>query len=169
MVHEDAICWTCSILHECFRYMNRTDIRLWSMKTSWERQTLSVMDRFVPYHLCCAYVLRKYTRERLLVQKLPSYKKVEVPQSFQFAQESLFSYTSRRSINVHNTSLWPVAYTEWVVRVCVGILLAAYDEYMLLYVPQDIVVFSRQLDMANEVSLGSRVRFCEVLELLTII
>lgn len=35
-----------------------------------------------------------------------------------------------------NTGLWVFVYTERGVRVCTALLLTAYNEYVLLYVPR---------------------------------
>ena len=169
MVHEDAVLWERAILPTRFRYFDRRDDPFWDKQAKWERRTLSVMGRFVPYHLICAYGLTESARDRLLVRILSSYKDLEVPQEFRFEQEPVFSYKSSLLISDRGTGLWVVAYTERVVRVCAAVLYAAYDEYVLWYVPPDIINFARQLGMAMAVPLGSCANVREVLEMLTVI
>ena len=90
MVHEDAVLWERAILPTRFRYFDRRDDPFWDKQAKWERRTLSVMGRFVPYHLICAYGLIESARDRLLVRLPSSYKDLEVPQGFRFEQEPVF-------------------------------------------------------------------------------
>lgn len=65
--------------------------------------------------------------------------------------------------------LWVVTYTERVVCVCTALLFSAYDELVLWYVPPGVIKLPRQVCIAIELSLGSRVNVCELLGLLDVI
>lgn len=62
-----------------------------------------------------------------------------------------------------------VAYTERVIRVCAALLFHAYDEYVLWYVPPDIINFALNIVMDMEVSLRSIANVREWMELLDVI
>lgn len=55
------------------------------------------------------------------------------------------------------------------MHVCDALLFSAYDEFVLWYVPPDVIKFSRQLGMAMEVALESRANVLELLKLLNVI
>lgn len=64
---------------------------------------------------------------------------------------------------------WVVAFTERVISICSVVLIAAYEEYHLWYVPPDIIAFERGFGMAMEVVLRSRRNVLEMLELLQVV
>lgn len=64
---------------------------------------------------------------------------------FKCEQEPILSYKSRTLINYRESGLWVIAYPELVLRFCATILMAAYVEYRLWYVPPDITAFDREL------------------------
>lgn len=59
-----------------------------------------------------------------------------------------------------------MAYTYRIARVDAALLLAVYREYLLWYVPRDIIAFARKLGFAMDVPPGSRANLCKLLELL---
>lgn len=61
------------------------------------------------------------------------------------------------------TSLWFVAYLERIILLYAALLLAAYNEYKLLYIPLDVVPIVPELGMAMEVAIGSHANVSEVL------
>lgn len=77
----------------------------------------------------------------------PNFARLEVFHGFRFDQEPIFSYKSPALIDDGDKSLWMVAYTERVVHACEALLLSAYDEYWLWYVPPDIIRFAREHGM----------------------
>lgn len=62
-----------------------------------------------------------------------------------------------------------VAYIECGVRGCVALLLAAYSEYHLWYVPTEIIAFAQELGFVIEVPVGYSTNIRQVLDLLDII
>lgn len=50
------------------------------------------MDRLVPYHMCCAYVLTETARDLSFVHLKPAYKHLEVPHGFRFEIELIFTH-----------------------------------------------------------------------------
>lgn len=138
-------------------------------QAKWERRTLSTMGRFVSYHLCCSYGVTEATRDQMLVRILPAYLNLEVRKGFTFEMEPVFPYNDRAFIDDRDTGLWVLAYTERFVRVCVVLMLVLYDEYLLWYLPQDVISFVRHLGMAIETALESRAKAREMLELFIVI
>lgn len=107
-----------------------------------ERRTLSTLGRFFPYHVCSTYGLHGPDWDRVFFRIPHSHKNLEVPQGFRFEEVFIFTYSSRQLIDDRGTSLWVVAYTEDVVRVCTVPLLSAYDQCFMWYVPPQVNSFS---------------------------
>lgn len=62
-----------------------------------------------------------------------------------------------------------VAYTEREIHVFAALMIAAYDEYRLLYVTHDIISFTGEVGMAMEVPLGSHANARELFAMLEVI
>jgi len=169
VVDEHALCWHRSILPSDFRYRRRADTDYWDTQIRLERRALSVMGRFVPYHLRCVWNLREHARDRLAVKIPESYAELAMPHGFRFEMEPLFSYKSGALIQDRDSGLWVVAYTERVVRICSGLLFDVYDTYRLWWVPPTVIAFARQLGYSMATALGSESNVEEVLELLDVV
>lgn len=74
----------------------------------------------------CCYFLRETARDRLLVRTPTNYANFEVSHSFLFEEEPVFAYKASGLIRKRYTGLWVVAYSERVVCVCAGLLMAVY-------------------------------------------
>jgi len=169
VVDERALCWHRSILLSDFRYRRRAETEYWDTQIRLERRALSVMGRFVPYHLRCMWNLREHARDRLGVKVPDNYAQLAMPHGFRFEMEPLFSYKSGALIQDRDSGLWVVAYTERVVRICSGLLYDVYDTYRLWWVPPTVIAFARQLGYAMATALGSESNVDEVLELLDVV
>lgn len=127
MVHADALCWNHTILAAHFRYTSRAESTYWQSKIRWERRKLSVLVRFVPYHVQCCYSLTETARCRLLVRIPPTHDRLSVCQGFLLEQEPVFTYKSSTFLDDPVTGLSVVAYTERADRVGALLLLAIYN------------------------------------------
>ena len=92
MVDERALCWHRSILPSDFRYRRRADMEYWDTQIRLERRAMSVMGRFVPYHLRCVWNLQEHARDRLAVKLPTNYDELAIPHGFRFEMDPLFSY-----------------------------------------------------------------------------
>lgn len=104
-------------------------------------QTLSAVDLLVPFHLCCCYKLTKITRDHLLVSIPPMIERFEVCHGFRHVQDPVFSYKSNEFIRNEDRSVWVVAYTKRVLRVCIALYMEVYDQYRLCCLPSVIIEF----------------------------
>lgn len=168
-VHADAICWDRPFLKSHFRYEDRSSSTYWTTQLAWERRTLSALGRFVPYHLLCCYNLTEQARDRLFPLIPPLWSRLATCHGFRVEQEPIFSYKSGALVEDPQSGLWVVAITERVTRVCAALLVAAYAEYRLWYVPPDIIAFARELGMSLAAPLGSRDNVRELSEFLEVI
>lgn len=57
MMHAGALGRVSAIIMAQLRYIGRYDSMYWNCQIPWERRTLYVLGRFVPYHLQCCYNL----------------------------------------------------------------------------------------------------------------
>lgn len=114
---------------------------------------MSLMGRFVPYHLMGCYNLSESAIDRSFSIITASYIVIEVFHGFKREQETNFSYKSHARIDDTQSGLWIVVFIE---RVCVALLIAAYSEFRLWFLLLDIIKFARELGMSMSVVLGSR-------------
>lgn len=168
-VDPEAICWDRPFVKVDFRYVDRSATVYWATQLPWERRALSVLGRFVPFHLQCCYNLTEGARDRIFPRIPGGWGRLATAQGFLFEQEPVFSYKARALIEDPTSGLWVVAVTERVVRVCAAVLMAAYAEYRLWWVPADIIMFARRLELDMAVPLGSYANVREVLEMLRVI
>ena len=167
-VDAAAECWARAVLPADFRYQRRA-CDYWDVEVRLERRAQSVLGRFVPYHLRCAFTLREHARDRLFVRLPQTYANLAMPHGFKIELEPIFSYKSGALIDDPTSGLWTVAYTERVVRICSGLLFDVYDTFRLWWVPPDVIAFARQLEHGMVTALGSESNVCELLELLSVV
>lgn len=115
------------------------------------------------------YNLSENDRDRCFLRIPPSYYHLEVCHGFKIEQEPVFSHKPRVLIDDPKSGMWVVRFTKRVIHVCASLLIAAYEEYRLWYVPTDIISFARGLSMAMEVVLGSHSNVRKLLEILEVI
>lgn len=154
LVHADTICWQRAIRVSHSRYEDRFSSSYWNNLVKWERQTLSALRLFLPYHLLRCYNLTEAARDRLLVRIPDNFTLLDVFPGFKCKQEPICSYKLRAFIEDRESGLSVVAYTERVLRVCATLLMAVYAEYHLWYVPPYIIGLARNLGMDMSVALG---------------
>lgn len=78
----------------------------------------------------------------------------------------MFTDKPRQYMDDGDTGLRVIAFTEPVFHICAAILFVVHDEYILWYIPLDIVALACRLCMVVEVPIGSRVNVRDLLELL---
>lgn len=130
---------------------------------------LTCLGRFVPYHLMGVYNMTEVTRDRYFAKIPEQWSRLATCHRFRYEQDPVFSYKSSELAREQTSGYWVVEITDRVVRVCAGLLVTAYVEYRLWYLPPDIVTFARRLGMAMEAPLGSPANVREVLELLSVL
>lgn len=96
-----------------------------------ERRALSVLGRFVLYHLRLVFKLRDKALNRLCVRLLDVYNRLAILHGFQFQSEPIFSLKSGTFIDDRDTRLWVADYAGRVVRIFRDPLLDAYDTFFL--------------------------------------
>lgn len=122
----DAVCWVRAIIEAEFRCTNIADSTYLNSHIRWERRTLSVLGRFIPYHLHLCYNLTETAPDRVLARILLTYDRLALWQGFLIEQEPIFTYKSSMFSDDPGTRLWVVACTERVVLFAAVLLLVSY-------------------------------------------
>lgn len=83
-----------------------------------------VLCHSVPQHVLCCYNLTYAAIELLLVLIHVNYAGIELFHNFKCEQEPVFSYRPRAVIEVRDSGLLLVAYTDRVFFLCAALLMA---------------------------------------------
>ena len=111
-VDARALCWARYVLPSDFRYQRRAGMDYWDSQIREERKAMSVLGRFMPYHMRCMFELTEAARGRMGVRIHEIYSRLAMPHGFRFELEPIWSYKASVFVDDRDTGLWTVVYTE---------------------------------------------------------